>query len=270
MAAGLNYNFTAASGSNINLTSTTINPIAAPTTTPRQGGFSLRNRINFTNVAAANKTTFEITSAAKSTASQVGANIFQMLAVPKRTVVKGPIRVFAVASETVPGHTTAGTAATAASLDNAMGAGVLGFTAQAYNDPSQTAASMVLDVTARSGGTSTNPGAVLGAITLLKADAGSDTAFDVSQIEAVDSSMTAPTLGMVMTTGGGAVGTGSAVYPATDLYFPYGGFVAMTLGPSGVALGAMANSTGGTQSVGLKGTLTGTWEVQADCMYVPE
>lgn len=267
MAAGLNYKFAMTSGTKIDLTDPDVNPSAAPESTPRQGGFSLRNRINFTNVATANKTTFTVN--ASSSASQV-ANRLRVLSVPKRTVVKGPIRVFAVESQTIPGHTTAGTAATAASLNSACAAGVLGFTGEAYNDPSQTAASIVLNVTAMQGGTTTNPGAALGAIPLIKADAASDTAFEASQVEAVDSSMTAPHLGMVMHAAGGAVGTGSAVYRAVDLYFPHGGFVTMGMGPSGQALGAMASSKGAAEAVGLSGTCTGTWEIQADCMYVPE
>jgi hypothetical protein len=62
---GVAYKFKTDSGSVIDLTSTSTNPGAAPVTTQRQGGFTLRNRVNFSNVAAANRvlTTFASASA---------------------------------------------------------------------------------------------------------------------------------------------------------------------------------------------------------------
>ena len=140
MAAGLNFKFTTSSGEIINLTSTAVNPDAAPEATPRQGGFTVRNRWNCNNLAAANKQTFGPFSASI-TASAKSANIIKVLKVPDRTLVKGPVHVFAVKSETIPGHATLG-AATKASLNSAGAAGVLAFTAYAYNDPSHTAASL--------------------------------------------------------------------------------------------------------------------------------
>jgi hypothetical protein len=265
MAAGLSPKFAMSSGSTIDLTSISTNPDAAPESTPRQGGFTLRNRVDFSKLTAANRKTFTFVSSASQ-----NANVFRVLSVPARTMVRGPVRVFAVASQTIPGHKTQ-SATTAASLDNAGAAAIIGFTGTAYKDPSQTAASIVLNNDPYKGGSSTNKAATLGHIPIQKFDNATDGIFEASIVEAVDSSMTAPQRGMVrMGTGDGAVVTGSAVDEGGDLYFPYGGFVVMGLGPSGVATGAMASSKGNTEAASLYGALSGVWEIQAQCMYVPE
>lgn len=272
MAAGLNIQFKTSSGTKINLTSVSVNPSAAPVTTPRQGGFTLRNRINFTNVAASNKKTFTFNVSGASSGKIQAANRLRVLRVPARTLVKGPVHVFAVASQTIPGHAVA-SAATAASLNSALAAGVLGFTAEAFYKTSSgviNTTSVRIHQAATLGGSSTNKGAALGGIPIQKADAGTLSIFEASMVEKVDASMTAPWLGRVMRTGGGAVGTGSAVYPGTDMYFPYGGYVTMALGPQATGLGAMASSKGKSQAKGMYGAVSGTWEIQADCMYVPE
>lgn len=265
--AGLNFKMTFAGGETIDLTSATVNPDAAPTATPREGGFVLRNRWNCDNLSAANKQTFGPFGAGV-TASATSANVIRIMKVPKRTILRGPVNVVAVASETIPGHGMLG-AATKASLDAAFTAGVLGFTVQAFNDNSQTAASIKTHTAATWGGTSTNPGCVLGGIPIQLADS-LNGAFEASMVEKVDTSMTTPWLGMVNRTGGGAIGTGGGVYPGADMYLPYGGYVAMILGPYNVALGAMASSKGAAEAKGLYGYLTGTWDVSIPATYVPE
>jgi hypothetical protein len=264
MAAGLNFKFTTSSGETIDLTSTATNPDAVPTATPREGGFVLRNRWNCNNLSAANKQTFGPFSASI-TASAKSANIIKVLKVPERTLVKAPVEVFAVASETIPGHATLG-AATKASLNSAGAAGVLGFTALAYKTPSHVAASTVRFVGTTLNGQTVTAGCALGGVPIAKFDSHGG-GFDTGLVEAVDASMTAPALGMV----NAAANAASAKYTAvTGLYFPYGGYVTMTLGPNNTALGAMASSKGASQAKGLYGYMTGTWEVQADCQYVPE
>lgn len=264
MAAGLNFKFTVTSGENINLTSVAVNPDAAPESTPRQGGFTIRNRWNCDSLSAANKQTFGPFSASI-TASAKSANTIKVLKVPERTYVKAPVRVFAVKSETIPGHATLG-AATKASLNSAGAAGVLGFTGYAYNDPSHTAASMVRFIGTTLCGQTVLAGCALGGVNIAKFDSHGG-GFDTGLVEKVDSSMTAPALGMV----NAAVNAASAKYTeAGGLYFPYGGYVTLTIGPNATALGAMASSKGASQAKGLYGYLTGTWEVQADCQYVPE
>ena len=264
MAAGLNFKFTATTGETIDLTDPSVNPDAAPTATPREGGFVLRNRWNCDNLSAANKQTFGPMSASV-TASATSANIIRVLKVPPRTLVKGPIHVYAVASETIPGHVTTG-AATTASLNSAGAAGQLGFTIQNYKDASLTAASMVRFVGTSVNGNTVLAGQPLGGIPIQKFDASVAGIFEASIVEKIDGSMTAPTLGRVNLAGNAA----STITVPTELYSPYGGYITMTLGPNATALGVMASSKGAAQAKGLYGSLSGSWEVQADCMYVPE
>jgi hypothetical protein len=265
MAAGLNFKFTTTAGEVIDLTDPDVNKEAAPESTPRQGGFTIRNRWNCSNLTAAAKQTFGPFSASV-TASATSANIIKVLRVPDRTLVQGPIHVMAVEGETIPGHVTAG-AATAASLNSAGAAGVLGFTAYAYNDTSRTAASIKRHIATTINGNTVLAGAALGGIPIQKFDAATEGAFETGLVEAVDTSMTAPWLGRV----NAAVNAASTKFqPGVQLYFPFGGFITMTLGPNATALGAMASSKGASQAKGLYGSLSGVWEVQADCMYVPE
>ena len=263
MAAGLNFKFTTSSGEIIDLTSTAVNPDAAPAATPRVGGFTLRNRWNCDNLAAANKQTFGPMSASV-TASAKSANIIKVVKVPERTLVKAPIRVYAVASETIPGHATLG-AATKASLNDAGAAGVLGFTGWAYKTPSHVASSVVRHVGTTIKGQTVLAGAALGGVPIAKFDSHGG-GFESGLVEAIDASMTAPALGQV----NAGVNAASTKYTPAELYFPYGGYVTLTLGPNATALGAMASSKGASQAKGLYGYMTGTWEVQADCQYIPE
>jgi hypothetical protein len=175
------------------------------------------------------------------------------------------VNVFAVASETIPGHAPLG-AATKASLNSAGAAGILGFTGYAYKDPSHTAASMVRYIGTTVNQTTVLAGCALGGIPIAKFDSHGG-GFEASLVEKIDSSMTAPALGRV----NAAVNAASTTYaPGVQMYFPYGGYVTMTLGPNDTALGVMASSKGASQAKGLYGYLTGTWEIQADCQYIPE
>lgn len=269
MAAGFNFKMTTTTGETIDLTSTTVNPDAAPTATPREGGFVLRNRWNCDNLSTANKQTFGPFSASV-TASATSANIIRIMRVPKRTILQAPVHVVAVESQTIPGHACLG-ANTKADLDSAMAAAVLGFSVHAYNDNSQTAASIKYHTAATFGGSSTNVACVLGAIPIAKADS-HGMGFEASLVEKIDTSMTLPWLGMVNQTG--LIGGDGDLYPspkrANRVYLPYGGYVTMALGPYGIATGAMKNSTGAAAAKGLYGYLTGTWDVSIPATYVPE
>jgi hypothetical protein len=262
MAAGHNYKFTATAGETIDLTDPSVNPMAAPEVTARQGGFVLRNRWNCDNLSTANKQTFGPFSASV-TASATSANIIRVLKVPNRTLVKAPVEVFAIASQTVPGHKTTG-AATAASLNSAGAAGILGFTGYMYTKPARSAGTRHVGTAAP--GTTVLAGCALGGIPIQKFDASTDGIFEASLVEAIDASVTAPNLGRV----NAAANMASQKQGLSDLYFPYGGYVTMTIGPNATALGAMASSKGATQSKGLYGYMTGTWEVQAKAQYIPE
>ena len=263
--AQVNYKFTVSSGSIIDLTSVATNPEAAPTSTPRQGGFTLRNRWNCSNLSASDTKTFAaITSATKATAGR-NANQFRVLQVPKRTWVKA-VYVQAVQGQTIPGHIVA-SAATAASTDSMLAAGILGFNGAFFNDPSQTESSIKYATGTILGKriAGTEAGAQFGGIPIQKADAGTLGIFEASNMEAVDSSMTAPWLGGIRP----YITSTSVDYVGPGAYFPYGGYVYMALGPHSTALGAGASDSG-AGAVGMYGKITGTWDVLADCLYVPE
>jgi hypothetical protein len=244
----------------IDLTSTSINPGAAPTSTPRQGGFTLRNRINFTNVALANKKLFNIASSGA--AAQAG-NVLRVLEVPERVQVNR-VNLYAVKSETVPGSVAVGSASGlhASHLASAaIGVGVeqrsKPLSSASYNALSH----LDLQLTAQNG---MGAGAQFGEIALEAAGASVDgCGFTASQVEAVDTSMTAPELARIVTQ---VAGTGSAIYYASPAYFALGGYI--YLGCTNVSTGSASLSTSKADSTYVK--LTGTWEVQAECTYVPE
>ena len=111
-------------------------------------------------------------------------------------------------------------------------------------------------------------GGPFGQIPIVKAGAavtGGGT-FEASQVEKIDSSMTAPELGRIQTQvlNGSAASTITGVIPQ---YFPLGGYV--YLGMTNVNTGSQSHTSAGkADSTYL--SLTGTWEIQADCQYIPE
>lgn len=256
---GVAYKFKTDSGSTIDLTSTDVNPEAAPQSTPRQGGFTLRNRVNFANISAANK---QLTKLAATSAASQTASILQVIEVPARTLVKN-VSVFGVKSETAP--------ATAVSLTSGglnashLASAVIGLNAQLWSKPASTSRAAASHLDALTAAQDTRlAGAAFGAIPLQKA--GASVAFEASKVEKIDSSMTAAQLGRVLTE---QAGTGSAIYGAKEVYFPYGGYVYMAIGPYNVATGSASVSSASKANSDTI-SLAGVWEIQADCMYVPE
>lgn len=253
----------------VDLTSTDINPSAAPTSTPRQGGFTLRNRINFTNVGAANK---KIASITKATAATSGY-VLRVLEVPERTLVRD-VQVFAVKDETIPGVQMVDKSGSAGVTASGLGSGhlaslVIGINAEQRSKPASSssyAAASHLDLLtgAQQGLTA---GCCFGNIATATTSSGSNlsqVAFSSSVVEKIDSSMTAPELGKVVTA---ATGSGSAYYEAVPQYFPLGGYVYLAAG-HGIATGSDSDGAGSFTGDNIQ--LTGTWELQADCTYVPE
>lgn len=259
---GLSYKFKT-TGSKIDLTSTSVNPDAAPTSTPRQGGFTLRNRVNFTNVSTSNKTTF--TLASQSSASSHAAHVFRVLEVPERTVVND-VKIFAVKSATIPGHTlTDSTFSSAGS--SFLKSAIIGLDGELRTKPTSSASyaassHLKIHATAINGAAA---GGALGKIPLQNASASG--VFEASHVLAVDNSLSTAAKairGRVLTeqavTGSGIVTAGA------PMYFPLGGYVYMALGPYNTATGSAGSSTDNSATA----TLTGTWDFQADCQYVPE
>jgi len=93
--------FTITGATTYDLTDTDTNPSAVAQATPREGGFVLRNRINFGNVTAP-------------TATSRVANILKLLKVPKGTVIR-EFRFHAVPGETAPSHAFSSAASLSAS-----------------------------------------------------------------------------------------------------------------------------------------------------------
>jgi hypothetical protein len=253
---GLSYKFKAAVASAVDLTSISVNADAAPVSTPRQGGFTLRNRVNFANVATANKTTF--TMATQSSASSHQASLFYVLEVPNRTLVKR-VNAFAVESQAIPAHTlTASTFSSAGA--SFLKSAILGINAVVWSKPSsgtRTAASHLDILSAATHGMTA--GAYFGNVALQNAS--NSAAFEASQVEKVDASMTEPHFGAVQTQEAVA-----SMQGPQGLYFPHGGYVTMALGPYNVATGSAGSSTDNSATA----TLAGVWEFIGDCLYVPE
>jgi len=282
-------------GSNIDFTSVAVNPDAAPTSTPRQGGFTLRNRWNAANITASSLVMCTVPDA---TPVDTPANNFRILEVPERVYVKD-LFLSAVTSEAVPAFNLAGaqssnTDVTATDLDTSY----LEFGAEANKKPTSSAsyveATHLVDVVAlnsRAQDGSTNvKGRVFGALLLTTADEDGDSdhhqmsssATNVTFVDyfgKVDSSIASNTKPMVSTKKiklpAASLGSSTAsVTQMTDgMYFPYGGYVTMRLGPYATSQGAstVASITGWySGTTGATISVAGVWEVQANCNYVPE
>jgi len=123
--------FTTTGGTTYDLTDTSVNPDAVPVATPREGGFVLRNRINFSSVTAP-------------TATNRVANVLRLLKVPKRTVIR-ELRFHAIRGQTAPTHGFS----SASSLGSSAGSGAtLNVGGVWYMDASQTASSAATDTDA--------------------------------------------------------------------------------------------------------------------------
>ena len=124
--------FINSSNTTYDLTDPDVNSGAVNQATPREGGFVLRNRMNFTNITAPTCIAGKI------------ANVLKILKVPKRTVIR-ELRFHAIRGATAPTHgiTLGSSAASSAASGATMGVGGIW-----YTDASQTASSAVTDVDA--------------------------------------------------------------------------------------------------------------------------
>jgi hypothetical protein len=263
-------------GTAVDLTDTDVNKVAAATSTPRQGGFTLRNRIDFSKVTAANKlmwTCSDVTPATDTT------NPFYVLEVPERTLVKD-LRVFAVKSETVPSFSTY---TVAAATDSDLDQVVLEFGAHRNKKPtdasSYAAATHLVALTTVSSEANTPDGA-LGSAPFgeMKMVMTSDAMVFVDPFQTVDSSLGNPleaggTHKAIRVTAATASGASTLSQWTDGEYFPYGGYVHIKLGPFNVNMSsdiATAADFHDGASDAATISLAGMWEVQANCNYVPE
>lgn len=269
------------------LTDTDVNPSAAPTATPRQGGFVLRNRIDFDEVAAADKSIWIIASA-ELTGDAI--NSFRVLEVPERTFVKG-IKVFGIKDAEPPTFTCVGAKASNASITASdLNLSAWCFGADRNKKPtssaSYVAASHLVTLTTDNAEADDGAGAVAGSVfgqTMLKmADEGGTADGDkysssetnlqfVDRFQKIDSSIANPLEPMGTSMKFTQPGSTDIEDPLGE-YFPYGGFVSMQIGPWNTSLASDAAEAAGYYSASTAAviSLAGTWEIQAEAQYVPE
>jgi hypothetical protein len=251
----------ASSAGTVNLQDPTINPQAAPISTPRQGGFTLRNRWKCANLTTANRSLFETTdwsSTGSGSDASLAATMLQAITVPKRTLVKD-MTLFAVVGEAGPNTVckfggSAGSAVTLASDLNEVNVNVY---AHAYKSASQSSlASSLVELCQID---TEDPD-----------DASSDTHgwFDGSVLgqSASWSSLSVPTAA-AMHLKMDLASTANTIDAATwdkPVYFPHGGFIVLRT-DSQISADSVSTVIGSWSQ-----EMVGTWEIQAACQYVPE
>jgi hypothetical protein len=233
-------------GTAIDLTDPAVNVDVAPVATPRQGGFTLRNRFEGSLAVTL--------SGSAASGSSLDNNIIYVLEVPPHTLVER-INLFAVEGKTVPGHACAysGTPSAESANDHQFD---LTFMAQPVKK------------WATSNGTKTrtydslSAALMLGEILLTSAGnsaaEGGFTGSPLAALEAPGSSTSS-----AQDTGFWC-GNGQGASNATDdgtfdrpYMFPHGGRIVMAV------KGAVASSA--TALDLYSGVGTGTWEIQAEC-----
>jgi hypothetical protein len=270
-------------GTAVDLTDVDVNPDAAPTSTPRQGGFTLRNRINFDNVSAANKLMWTVSDATPATETTVP---FVVLQVPKRVFVKD-LTLFCVEGQSVPTFATVGPKGSSNSSITAsdLSTMTLGFGAtknrKSVANASYAAASDLLALTTVNAEMNNPDGEVaadvFGQLGLNTASVSSavQVVFD-DTFKAIDGSLASPLEPMqqakvVRNVGAAATGASTLSQKQDGEYFPYGGNVHMKLGPWNTSLTSkISTAAGWFSTTGATTSLAGVWEIQANCMYVPE
>jgi len=215
-----------------NLQSTTVNPIAAPVATPREGGFTLRNRVNFSSVNSSAAVTIGTIASAAATATN-----FQILQVPKRTILHQLVFT-GVPGSTAVAHAFSYTTAVSSAGASTGNTAKFEIGAAAYNEASQKAASVKVDI---------DEFAASIAITKKTGVIGS-------------------TFGKAV----GSLPLSMAVNHTTSaqferITFPFGGFVTMNIKAGSSAVKSYSASDAITG-----GALTGVMEAQAYCTYLPE
>lgn len=286
------------------LTDTSVNPDAAPTSTPRQGGFTLRNRINFDNVSAANKKLWNIDDA---TLNDDTINKLRILEVPERVFVKN-VTITGVKDETQPMFDLDAAKASNASVHASdLSTAYLLFGADRNKKPtshaSYAAASDLVPITTVNaegpdmsieGKGGEEAYCVFGKLDL-KIDT-TDASHPSASLASLDNVVFEDTFKKIdssIASSGEALQTAkrpylqqtysaSAITGASSAwnifqeprgeYFPYGGFVTMMLGPVNTSIASGANAAAAYYASDTAAVLepAGVWEIQAECLYVPE
>ena len=257
--------FTMTDSSIVDLTSTDTNPDAAPQSTPRQGGFTLRNRWDCAKLALNGK---DVTFAAAGIVQITGTtaavwthNPFNVLDVPARTMVRD-VSVFGVHGKTRPNHQFyyGGLTSAAGNTASNIKSTTLTFFAAPWKKDDGTSVATHVD------GFGEIDLAAVGASASGGTFGGSKLA--ASWSTSSNSKISTPTnAGVVMenTMANMANAATSFRYP---LYFPHGGRIIMKLADAATGL-SKSSGTADTELAKYSGKISGVWEVQANCNYLP-
>jgi len=284
MAASLKFTTI---GSDVDLTSTTVNPNAAPTSTPRQGGFTLRNRIDFSQVSNANKLLWVIDDA---TLTDDAVKNFRILEVPERCFIKN-LKVMGVAGKTAPSFTFTGAKASNAScVKTDLATTGICFGADVNKKPtssaSYAAATHLVHITSLNSLATEGDGAIKAEVFGRLGTGFNSTSsasalvfqFDdtFSTIDSSINSLAKPlkTAKIPAHEAAAASGASSLLQIPKGEYFPYGGYVTMRLGPYGTSINSASGvgTAAGFYAASTAATIymAGVWEIQAEGYYVPE
>ena len=240
-------------GTLVDLTDVDVNPDAAPETTSRQGGFTLRNRFG------AGLADLLATSQVSGTSSAIANAPVAIMNVPPRTLVTG-LHLFSVPGESAPDITATGSGSISSDGD-------YDFSLKFYAQP-------VTTVTV-SGGVRTETfqsqatiSATMGQILLDEAKSSGNalnqtiTGTNPIIVSAESSATTTPALGTlaIVDAPGSSNGVDAGSY-FIPRYFPHGGRINMTL--------ASTVKDSDTYVATIAVTNAGVWEVKAQCEYVP-
>jgi hypothetical protein len=242
-------------GTLVDLTSVSTNPDAAPMTTPRQGGFTLRNRFG------AGLADLLPASAVSGSSSAIANAPVCVLNVPARTMVTG-LSLFSVPGETAPDITASASSASISSD------GDYAFSLKFYAQP--------ITKIATSSGVKTNTyqsqATITGTMGQILLDEAKSAGNALNQtitgsrpiiINAEASATTTPHLGVlnIMDAPGSSneVDAGSSFQPT---YFPHGGRINMVIDSTVKDSDTFVNATTVTNA--------GVWEIKATAEYVPE
>ena len=264
-------------GTVVDLTDAIVNPVAAEPATPRQGGFVMRNRMDFGQISTSNSRAMTVNNAAMTTLPAVP---FYIIKVPKRVYVKD-LTLFALEGKTVPGFDItqiASTSLTNGNLDS------LTWSFGAHRNRTSVAsdsysAADLYHITTANAVEITADGNVAGDVFgQFRLKVSTNEIVWIDLFDAIDGSLAThlqPMKTAHAIRNAGATATGAAPFSQRNdgEYFPYGGYVSMRFGPFAASLSASdvtATESYFAASVGATVDLTGVWEIQANCMYVPE
>ena len=260
------HTFTMTDSSVVDLLSVDVNPDAPAPSTPRQGGYTLRNRFNASTLA---RGSYDVTTAAggiavvkSTTAGTWTHNPLAVLEVPARTMVRD-ISLFAVHGQTNPGHQYyySGSASAAGNTASNIKSTTLTFYGAPWKKSTGSSVATHVDgfgnINLSAVGASASGGTFTGSVMSASFSSSSGV-----------STISTPTQAGVVFEKTMTNMANAATSFRYHMYFPHGGRVIMKLEGGVTALNDSA--TGPTAELAkYSSKILGTWEVQAQCNYLP-